>query len=107
MHKEDSDEDFDIKEDDMEDMPSEWARCASVIRSEDNYNEESDDNTGEMDSVKKRRTRSSYSFRGHPWSDDSSDDGDKSSKHAKPRSVIAVKEEGEHESTRRSTRMYV
>ena len=80
MHKEDSDEDFDIKEDDMEDMPSEWVLCPSVIRSEDNYNEDSDDNAGEVDSTKRRRTRASYSFRGHPWSDDSSDDGDKSSK---------------------------
>ena len=90
----------------MEDMPSEWVLCPSVIRSEDNYNEESDDNAGEVDSTKRRRTRASYSFRGHPWSDDSSDDGDKSSKHAKARSVVAVKEEGDRETTRRSTRMY-
>lgn len=55
MHKEDSDEDFDIKEDDMEDMPSEWVLCPSVIRSEDNYNEDSDDNAGEVDSTKRRR----------------------------------------------------
>lgn len=91
-------------EGDMEDMPSEWVHDGSVIRSEDDYNDSSDDNSHEMDSVKRRRTRSPLSFRGHPWSDDSSDDGDKSSKHTKSHSTISLKEDN-HETTRRSTRM--
>lgn len=77
-----------------------------MIRSEDDYGgrQEDDDDT---DSTRRRRTRSSYSFRGHPWSDDSSDGDDKSSKHAKQRGIPVVKEESEPETTRRSTRMYL
>lgn len=95
--KEESDEEFEIKANDMGDMPSELGRLAMFTNREEEYDEDSEtDSTLEGES----RKRQAQSYRGHPWSDDDEAESSVRGTVRTKRTKVA----SETETTRRSTR---
>lgn len=78
----------------------------SCLYRDDNYRQVSvsdgdDDDEEDSEPVYKRRSGRSLTIKGHPWSDESDNEGS-----SRPKLRSQLSEPSESESTRRSTRMY-